>query len=128
MATQVFAEEELERLRGFPEIGRDELFRFSPWRRRMLRLSIPVAAEGPRIGWGCPWRCARCCGSENLFRRAVSYAGARACLIGQTFGAGLKRPETAASPTRARDHHRQLFVGVGVFVGSVGVRCRGDLP
>ncbi len=26
MATQVFAEEELERLRGFPEIGRDELF------------------------------------------------------------------------------------------------------
>ena len=27
MATQVFAEEELERLRGFPEIGRDELFR-----------------------------------------------------------------------------------------------------
>lgn len=28
LATQVFAEEELERLRGFPEIGRDELFRF----------------------------------------------------------------------------------------------------
>ncbi|MFD8563519.1 hypothetical protein ACWDOR_18925 [Streptosporangium canum] len=28
MATQVFADEELERLRGFPEIGRDELFRF----------------------------------------------------------------------------------------------------
>ena len=28
MATQVFAEEELTRLRGFPEIGREELFRF----------------------------------------------------------------------------------------------------
>ena len=28
MATQVFADEELERLRRFPEIDRDELFRF----------------------------------------------------------------------------------------------------
>ncbi|MGW4641624.1 DUF4158 domain-containing protein [Sphaerisporangium sp. NPDC004334] len=28
MATRVFADEELERLRGFPEIGREELFRF----------------------------------------------------------------------------------------------------
>jgi hypothetical protein len=28
LATQVFADEELERLRGFPEIGREELFRF----------------------------------------------------------------------------------------------------
>jgi hypothetical protein len=28
LATQVFADEELERLRGFPEVGRDELFRF----------------------------------------------------------------------------------------------------
>jgi len=28
VATQVFADEELERLRGFPEIGREELFRF----------------------------------------------------------------------------------------------------
>ncbi|MGQ0773185.1 MAG: hypothetical protein ACT4NY_02000 [Pseudonocardiales bacterium] len=28
MAAQVFADAELERLRGFPEIGRDELFRF----------------------------------------------------------------------------------------------------
>lgn len=27
MATRVFADEELERLREFPEIGRDELFR-----------------------------------------------------------------------------------------------------
>lgn len=30
LATQVFADEELERLRGFPEIGRDELFGSSP--------------------------------------------------------------------------------------------------
>jgi hypothetical protein len=29
LATQVFADEELERLRGFPEIGRGELFSFS---------------------------------------------------------------------------------------------------
>ncbi|MEU5031836.1 DUF4158 domain-containing protein [Streptomyces milbemycinicus] len=28
MATQVFSDKELERLRRFPEIGRDELFRF----------------------------------------------------------------------------------------------------
>jgi hypothetical protein len=28
LATLVFSEEELERLRGFPEIGREELIRF----------------------------------------------------------------------------------------------------
>ena len=28
MATRVFSREELERLRGFPEIGREELIRF----------------------------------------------------------------------------------------------------
>jgi hypothetical protein len=28
LATQVFADEEMDRLWGFPEIGRDELFRF----------------------------------------------------------------------------------------------------
>lgn len=28
MATRVFADEEMERLRGFPEISREELFRF----------------------------------------------------------------------------------------------------
>jgi tRNA(Met) C34 N-acetyltransferase TmcA len=29
VATRVFAEEELQRLRGFPEISREELFRFT---------------------------------------------------------------------------------------------------
>jgi len=29
VATRVFADKELERLREFPEIGREELFRFS---------------------------------------------------------------------------------------------------
>ena len=54
MAAQVFADEELERLRGFPEIGRDELFRFStltladiafvdPGRGPADRLGLPVA-------------------------------------------------------------------------------------
>lgn len=28
VATRVFADEELQRLRGFPQISRDELFRF----------------------------------------------------------------------------------------------------
>ena len=39
MATRVFADEELERLRGFPEIGRDELARF-------FTLTRPTRATG----------------------------------------------------------------------------------
>ncbi len=44
MATQVFADQELERLRGFPEIGREELFRF------FILASADAAFVGPGPG------------------------------------------------------------------------------
>jgi len=46
LASQVFAGEELERLRGFPEIGRDELFRF------FTLTSADVAFVDPGRGCG----------------------------------------------------------------------------
>ncbi|MFD0760327.1 DUF4158 domain-containing protein [Arthrobacter ulcerisalmonis] len=69
MAARVFADEELDRLRGFPEIGRDELFRFftltpadvafvDPGRGRGLRTGsvrsgvVYVAVAGVRAGQG----------------------------------------------------------------------------
>ncbi|RAS69719.1 uncharacterized protein DUF4158 [Lentzea atacamensis] len=52
MATQVFADEELERLRGFPEIGRDELFRFFTLAPADVAFVDPCRGRGPadRLG------------------------------------------------------------------------------
>ncbi|MBN9739351.1 Tn3 family transposase [Pseudonocardia sp. P1] len=52
MATQVFADEELERLRGFPEIGRDELFRFFTLTPADVAFVDPGRGRGPadRLG------------------------------------------------------------------------------
>lgn len=52
MATQVFGDEELERLRGFPEIGRDELFRFFTLTPADVAFVDPGRGRGPadRIG------------------------------------------------------------------------------
>ena len=52
MATQVFADEELERLRGFPEIGRDELFRFFTLAPADVAFVDPGRGRGPadRLG------------------------------------------------------------------------------
>jgi len=52
LATQVFAEEELERLRGFPEIGRDELFRFFTLAPADVAFVDPGRGRGPadRLG------------------------------------------------------------------------------
>ena len=52
MATQVFADEELERLRGFPEIGREELFRFFTLAPADGALVDPGRGRGPadRLG------------------------------------------------------------------------------
>ncbi|ATE58261.1 hypothetical protein [Actinosynnema pretiosum] len=60
MAAQVFADEELERLRGFPEIGRDELFRFftltpvdvafvAPERAGALRCGITAGHDSDQV-------------------------------------------------------------------------------
>lgn len=52
MATQVFAGEELERLRGFPEIGREELFRFFTLIPADVAFVDPGRGRGPadRLG------------------------------------------------------------------------------
>ena len=52
MATQVFADEELERLRGFPEIGRDELLRFLTLTPADVAFVDPGRGRGPadRLG------------------------------------------------------------------------------
>lgn len=52
MATQVFAEEELTRLRGFPEIGREELFRFFTLAPADVAFVDPGRGRGPadRLG------------------------------------------------------------------------------
>ena len=48
----MFTDEELERLRRFPEIGREELFRFFTLRRRMWRSLTLAAVAARRTGWG----------------------------------------------------------------------------
>jgi hypothetical protein len=52
LATQVFADEELERLRGFPEVGRDELFRFFTLTPADVAFVDPGRGRGPadRLG------------------------------------------------------------------------------
>ncbi|MEU4376994.1 Tn3 family transposase [Pseudonocardia alni] len=52
MATRVFADEELERLRGFPEIGREELFRFFTLAPADVAFVDPGRGRGPadRLG------------------------------------------------------------------------------
>jgi TnpA family transposase len=52
LATQVFTDEELERLRGFPEIGRDELFRFFTLTPADVAFVDPGRGRGPadRLG------------------------------------------------------------------------------
>jgi hypothetical protein len=52
LATQVFADEQLERLRGFPEVGRDELFRFFTLTPADVAFVDPGRGRGPadRLG------------------------------------------------------------------------------
>jgi len=59
LATQVFSDEELERLRRFPEIGRDELFRFFTLTPADVAFVDPGRGGGRRIGSACRWRCAQ---------------------------------------------------------------------
>jgi hypothetical protein len=47
VATQVFADEELERLREYPEIGRDELFRFFTLTPADMAFVDPGRGRGP---------------------------------------------------------------------------------
>lgn len=62
MVAQVFADEELERLREFPEVSQDDLVRFFTLTSTDRRSSILLVGAGRATGWGCRWRCARCPG------------------------------------------------------------------
>ncbi|MDE1675591.1 DUF4158 domain-containing protein, partial [Nocardia gipuzkoensis] len=52
MATRVFADEELARLREFPEISREELYRFFKLTQSDLAFIAPGRGRGPadRLG------------------------------------------------------------------------------
>lgn len=52
VATRMFADEELERLRGFPEISREELFRYFTLTSADLAFVDPGRGRGPaeRLG------------------------------------------------------------------------------
>ena len=64
MVAPVFTDEELESLRRFLEIGREELFRFFTLTPADSAFIDPgrAGAEGRRTGSGSPLRCARCRG------------------------------------------------------------------
>jgi len=67
VATRMFANEELERLRGFPEISREELFRSFTLTPADLAFVAPGRGRGPaeRLGWAIalctlPWLVGSC--------------------------------------------------------------------
>ena len=62
MVAPVFTEEELEGLRRFPEIGREELFRFFTFTPADVVFVEPGGGRALRIGSGWRWRCERCRG------------------------------------------------------------------
>jgi hypothetical protein len=53
LVAEVFADQQLEALPKFPEIGREELFRFFTLTRRTWRSSIPAGVEALRTAWAC---------------------------------------------------------------------------
>lgn len=55
MATRVFSDEELARLRGFPEITAEELIRFFTLTAADVEFVDPGRVARPRTVWG--WRC-----------------------------------------------------------------------
>ncbi|WP_374108836.1 DUF4158 domain-containing protein [Pseudonocardia sp. ICBG1293] len=62
MVAPVFTDVELERLRRFPEIGREELFRFFTLAPADVAFVDPGRGRARRIGWVWRSRCARCRG------------------------------------------------------------------
>lgn len=62
MAAEVYSDEELESLRRFPEIGREELFRFFTLARRTWHSSTRAGVAAQQTGWALPLRCTHCRG------------------------------------------------------------------
>jgi hypothetical protein len=68
LATQFFSDEQMERLRSYPDIGREELIRFFTLTRKDLGFVDNLGhggGRGPaaRLGW--PFSCARCRGWDS---------------------------------------------------------------
>nr|WP_252174445.1 DUF4158 domain-containing protein [Rhodococcus pyridinivorans] len=61
----MFADEELERLRGFPEISREELFRYFTLTPADLAFVDPGRAGAQPSGWAWRSRCVRCRGWDS---------------------------------------------------------------
>lgn len=79
MVAPVFTDEELESLRRFPEIGREELFRFFTLTRRTVRSSTRAGAGAEAGG---PARARRCgvhaaVAGVRAGRRGLGTAGGR---------------------------------------------------
>ena len=62
MATRLFSDDQLEQLRSFPDIGKDELVRFFTLTPADVAFVARGAAAARRIAWGLPFNFARCRG------------------------------------------------------------------
>ena len=68
LATQFFSDEQMERLRSYPDIGREELIRSSTLTRKDLGFVDNLERGGVlglRRGSGWPFSCARCRGWDS---------------------------------------------------------------
>ena len=62
MAARMFSEEQLEQLRSFPDIGRDDLIRYFTLTQAEMAFVDPGRGRGPLTGWALPFCSARCHG------------------------------------------------------------------
>lgn len=65
----MFSDEELEWLRGFPEVGREELIRFFTLAAADVVLVGPGRVVARLIGWSLPLGCVRCRGGGSSLMR-----------------------------------------------------------
>ena len=62
VAARMFSEEQLEQLRSFPDIGRDDLIRYFTLTPADVAFVDPGRGRGPLTGWALPFSFARCHG------------------------------------------------------------------
>ncbi|WP_410007821.1 DUF4158 domain-containing protein [Planotetraspora sp. A-T 1434] len=97
-----FSVDQIERLRSFPDIGRDELIRFFTLTRADLEfVDNRGRGRGLRPGWGWLCSCARCHGWGS-FRRTCKGRRPAAAPAPGTTAAHLWRSRTAPTPTARR--------------------------
>ena len=62
VAARMFSEEQLEQLRSFPDIGRDDLIRYFTLTQAEMAFVDPGRGRGPADRWALPFSSARCHG------------------------------------------------------------------